>query len=1182
MTTETSPPPKTGNTPAPQRRKSSPLRKTLKVIGLTLLTVIILIAAVVTVAVNYLRPEKLTPLVVRYANEYLNADLKADHIEISLWSTFPRFDLDIRGLELRTKAFDSLPDSVRTQLPEYADSLLSFTRLNAGINIPRLMAGSIALYDITIDSPRINLIQATPETWSLDIFPPSEDTPKDDSPLSIPDFTMSTFRIDGGLPIRYVSLSDSIDLSLQLTTTELQGDSAPVYRLDIDGITSASIASLTIKHLQMGISGDINWSASRPLHASLSDFRLTVGQVQATVNTSLDFENDFRVETFDFNLPLTPLNHFISLIPAPMRGELDKIDANLSLACGVQLTRPYTIGVDSLPSLAVKVNVPQGKARYDGMSLDRFELQADALIDGQDLNRSTLNLSRLTAVGEGMGFTLSGNASDIMSDPKVDGTFKGGLSVQHLPKSLLAMLPCEVHGKLIADCDFDLRQSYLNKENFHKIHLKGEATLSDLLMDMPELPAHIYSHNMELQLGTNSSFINGDVNVDSLLTASLKIDTVSCTVEGFDMRGRGLKMGVGCRNTVSSSDTTQINPIGGRLYAERFTLRTDEDSTRIYLRDATIGGALRRYKGNARQPQAHLNISTGSALYADRINRAMLSGADMSLTVHPSATEQAQRRFARYDSLRRAHPNLPSDSICALANAIAKAERTARRGGNRAQRQAATANNSSDITVDRPLRRLLRNWQAEGSLRAERMRMFTPLFPLRNRITGLNVDFSTDSIHIHETNIIVGHSDFTLSGSISNISQALTSRNGSQPLVATFDLNCDTINVNELAGATFAGAAFAERDSASTISMAPLDENADESTLQSSVDNAAAIDSAAVLIIPSNLEATFNVKAKHIVYSDLVFHDFKGTLNAFGGALNLAQLGAHSDIGSLNLNALYTAPSKYDASFAFGLTVDGFRIAEFLDLVPAIDTLMPLLNGIGGVINADIAATTGLDSAMNIDIPSLKAAVKLSGDSLVVMDDETFRKIGKWLLFKDKSHNMIDSMTVEMIVDNSQMQMFPFMFNLDRYKLGVMGNNDLAMNFNYHIAVLKSPLPFKFGINVSGNPDDMKIRLGKAKFNEKNMSRTVSIADTTRINLVQEIRNVFHRGVKNAKVKNLRFNTGSDAIVNNDAAADTISASDSLYFIREGLIEAPQQPVDESTATDTKSKKSKKTKKSKK
>lgn len=1169
------------NTPTPPRKKSSLLKKILKITGLTLLAVILLITVIITVAVSYLQPEKLTPLVVGYANEYLDADLKAERIEISFWSTFPRFDLDIQGLELRTKAFDSLPDSIRTKLPEYADSLLSFSRLNAGINIPRLTVGSIALYDITIDSPKVNLVQATPGSWSLDIFPPSEDKAEDDSPLTIPDFSMGTFRIDGGFPIRYLSLPDSIDVSLQLTTTELQGAGAPVYRLEINGLTSADIASLTINRMQVGMGGSINWSASRPLQTSLSDFRLTVGQVQATINTSLNLEKDLRVESFDLDLPQTPLNHFISLIPVSMRGELDKVDANLSLACAMQLTRPYTVGVDSLPSMAVKVNVPQGSARYDGMSLDRFELQADALIDGLDLNRSTLSISRLTAIGEGMGFTLSGNVTDIMSDPKVNGTFKGGLNVQHLPKSLLSMLPCEVEGNLRADCDFNLRKSYLNNENFHRISIKGNATLSGLLVDMPQLPAHLYSREIELTLGTNSSFIHGDVSVDSLLTASLKIDTISCEIEGLDLRGRGLKMGVGCRNTPSSSDTTQINPIGGRIHAERFNMRSDEDSTRIYLRDATIAGSLSRYKGNARQPQARLNISTGTAIYADRINRAMLSDAKASLTVHPSSSRMAQKRFARYDSLRRAHPGLPADSIRAMASAIAKAERAARKSSNRRQAATDSIDNNFDIEVDAPLRRLLRNWQAEGSLRADRMRMFTPLFPLRNRITGLNVDFSTDSVHIHETQVNVGHSDFALSGSISNITRALTSRTGSQPLVTVFNLNCDTINVNELAGAMFAGAAFAERDSAAAVTIAPLDENTDESALQSSVDNAATTDSTAVLIIPANLEATFDIRANHIVYSDLVFHDFKGTLNAFGGALNLAQLGARSDIGSLNLNALYTAPSRHDASFAFGLAVNGFRIAEFLDLVPAIDSLMPLLNGIGGVINADIAATTNLDSAMNIDIPSLKAAVKLSGDSLVVMDDETFRTIGKWLMFKNKGHNMIDSMTVEMIVDNSQMQMFPFMFNLDRYKLGVMGNNDLAMNFNYHIAVLKSPLPFKFGINVSGNPDNMKIRLGKAKFNEKNMARTISITDTTRINLVQEIRNVFRRGVRNAKVKKLNFNTTGNNIINEEAA-DTISAADSLYFIREGLIEAPQPPLDDPSAGDSKSKKSKKTKKSKK
>ncbi len=220
---------------------------------------------------------------------------------------------------------------------------------------------------------------------------------------------------------------------------------------------------------------------------------------------------------------------------------------------------------------------------------------------------------------------------------------------------------------------------------------------------------------------------------------------------------------------------------------------------------------------------------------------------------------------------------------------------------------------------------------------------------------------------------------------------------------------------------------------------------------------------------------------------------------------------------------------------------------------------MPLLQGIDGIINADIAATTKIDSAMNLDIPSLKAAGKISGDSLRVIDDETFRTIGKWLMFKHKERNVIDSMTVEMIVEDSRLQLFPFMFNLDRYKLGVTGSNDMAMNLNYHVAVLKSPLPFKFGINITGNPDKMKIRLGGAKFIEKNMSKTVSIADTTRINLVREISNIFRRGARNARVRTLDFSASQamHPMPAGSTGADTISRSDSLYFIKEGLIAAP-------------------------
>lgn len=140
-----------------------------------------------------------------------------------------------------------------------------------------------------------------------------------------------------------------------------------------------------------------------------------------------------------------------------------------------------------------------------------------------------------------------------------------------------------------------------------------------------------------------------------------------------------------------------------------------------------------------------------------------------------------------------------------------------------------------------------------------------------------------------------------------------------------------------------------------------------------------------------------------------------------------------------------------------------------------------------------------------------------------------------------------------MLVENGMLQIFPFMFDFDRYRIGVQGSSDMAMNLNYHVAVLKSPLPFKFGINITGNIDKMKIRLGKARFNEKQSTGQVAIVDTTRVNLLKEIENVFRRGVRNSKFAGLRISARPEASTIN-LAEDTISRADSLYLIKEGLL----------------------------
>ncbi|MDE7389289.1 MAG: hypothetical protein K2M97_08580, partial [Muribaculaceae bacterium] len=229
--------------------------------------------------------------------------------------------------------------------------------------------------------------------------------------------------------------------------------------------------------------------------------------------------------------------------------------------------------------------------------------------------------------------------------------------------------------------------------------------------------------------------------------------------------------------------------------------------------------------------------------------------------------------------------------------------------------------------------------------------------------------------------------------------------------------------------------------------------------------------------------------------------------------------------------------------FALGLKLNRFKIKKVIELMPQLDSIMPILGTLGGIIDVGLGATVGLDSAMNLRFPTLRAMMKLSGDSLVVLDESTYKTMAKWLRFKNRQHNMIDHMSVDLSIRNSMLELYPFIFDFDRYRIGVMGHNDLDLNLNYHVSVLKSPLPFKFGINITGSADDMKIRPGKARFKEKMAAERVAIADSARVNLVKEMRNVFRRGVQAAKVGPLRVAEHQTELTDTlNADADTLTA----------------------------------------
>ena len=1164
--TNISPTPASETPQAPHPRRRSKWITALKWISGIILGLALTIVAVVGIAVWILTPDRLTPLVEKYGSEMIDGEVKASRVELTYWSTFPRLQLDVDSLEVISHSLHAIPAAQRDSLPANADSLLSVTGFSGGINILELLRGRIALYDITINHPAITLVDAGKGNTNFNIFP-TEETDTTSEPMVIPDLRFSRFVISGNAPIRYVSLPDSTDINITLLS-EISGESAPTYRIRLDANTNCQIKDFELRNLKIGMGGDIEWNHSKPYHIGLNKFEASLNSVKTLTTASIDMRDDMTIEMLDFEMPLVKVNDILGIVPPDLLGEAAKVDNNLQIAVKARLTKPYAVASGKYPSMELSVNVPEGHASYEQLKLRTLILDANATIDGDNPDASSLELKRLVAIGQGVGLEINGTATNILTDPMIDGTFKGGVEFNRLPSKLTTANGINVSGHLRGNARFRLRQSWVTRENFHRINASGDVSLKDFRLSIPEMSTNAYIGEANVKLGTSQSFVRGAVTADSLLTASLKIDTLAAFMPGMEVQGASMRIGAGCRNNSSSTDTTHLNPIGAVMSIGRARLLTTDDSMKVHLRDFKAHMSLKRFRDSKNKPLVNLGIDARRIRFADKVNRASLSDATVKLTFHPAPPRIGKRTRARMDSLHRIYPDLAPDSLYRMASKMRK-----RRTHSNRDSLTSTADSTSRIAygLDNETSSLLRKWRASGSLKAKRARVFTPYFPLRNRLSDISLTFNNDSITVSNTRYRVGRSDFLIDGTISNLTRAVTSRSGRQALMINFRVTSDTIDINQIAAAVFAGAAFSEKERrGEVIAIADSD---DDNEIERSIAAQADSTDAGPLLIPTNVEATLRLNARNVIYSDFLFNTLRGSMEVYNGALNMRNLSARTDIGSVDLTAIYRGMTAKDLDFAFGMQVRDFHVARFLDLVPALDTIMPLLTDMDGIINGEVAAQAALDSVMDIRIPTLNAAVTLTGDSLVLLDAATYRSIGKWMLFKQKERNIIDSMTVRLVVKNSMMQLYPFMFNIDRYKLGVYGNNDLDMNFKYHIAVLKSPIPFKFGINVSGTPDKMKIRLGGAKWDSKSATQTFAIADTTRINLVNQIQNLFRRGVRNAEASgNLRLDATPAYRPGEDSSPDTLSHADSLVFIREGLIPAPVIKPDSTAVTSTKKK----------
>ena len=1069
---------------------------------------------VVLVALSaILNPRFLTRTANKFAADYVDGTATVGRLDITILKTWPAVRVEIDSLVVtyphdRFSCFDSLTFLNPQFTKEYAselglldagrgetyDTLAAIGHLSAKADIPAFLSKKI----IRIPEASISGLKAfahiyggSTANWSVIRLPESKDT----TSKPLPHIEAEGISISGIEDIVLTSPEDTLFAGASFRAFDLDGKFA------LDG-------------------GVIKAAARLLLDADAHFCNAALGSVEAPL--TLETDAGLEIDALETAVNARKLTAKVASIPLEASGELhltpDSTYVNASAAvenCPAgQLLKEYgrflppvvdgfetdaavTLRAEAdgwfgsasgiLPLISAEVIVPDSHIAYEGLVDDGvFDLTLKASTDEAGI--LTADLEDLCFDIQGVSLNMSGKGMDLLGrDPKFGVKAFACTEFADLVKYLPPETGISASGDVDFEVEGDVSLSQLNLKNIHQSDLRGHIFSEGFRFSMPGDTLYAYASHPDIRLSTEGHRISVDAGIDSVRF----IAGASTYIMGTTL---GLKAGNDGRLV---SESGKIQPITADLNLASFNMRgTDSltlgvrnSSNRLVLGSVAADGTVRS------------NVSVKStnkmAFMRSGANRVTLANPDISASLRKRESRTSRRGQggsvfsapdrARLDSAFRMRTR--GDSTSRLERALPDY-----------LKEVDFRKKDLSIDIGEGLTSLFRKWAPEAEVGFSLGTVSTPMLPLRNSVTSFDAKFDGDKLELSNFLINSGTSTVGFRGTVTGLEPMLLGRRN-PTLNAIVTLHSRMLNLNELLAALQAGS-----------EIRPV-EGSDQEYVIDGLENAEEKLDFSAIIIPSNVNANLTVDIDSVRYSKIAVGGFASRIRMRERCIQLTNTSASSEFGSVNVDGFYSTVAKDDITAGFNLKLSSITADRIITLIPAVDSLVPMLKSFKGNLNCEVAATSQLDTNMNILIPTISGAVKLNGSGLELSDTGDLRRIARLLQFKDAKVGHIDDMSVSGIVADNQLEVFPFILGVDRYTLGLSGLQEFDQHFAYHISVIKSPLPFKFGVNLKGTFDNWSFTLGKPKYKSTSIPLFSPQVDTLQVNLASSIKNIFRKGV---------------------------------------------------------------------
>ena len=1140
--------------------KNGMLSKILKICGKSLLWAGVVLTALLIILKIVLSGPVLTRIVNGVAADYVDGELKFGKAKVSVFRRFPAVTLTLEDVSLTYPAerFDSI-EKVGTQshlthegCSEISDTLASFNRFALGLSIPALVTGTIKVPYMRLDKPRIFAHTYADGSVNWDIFAlgessEEEDTDTTDTSGGLPKIVIGRVMMTGKPHIVYTDSRDTVFAVIGMKRLEFNGKinsrkvsrsrlglemdslfvagrisrdtlAAGIDRLhlhengkavDMDMASKAFVATREYGRVMvpMNIAGTLALQKDSIPAVNLNNLKIDIAHIPLAGDAALRFMSGKTSIKADLEINGCEIERLLHDYASHIIPEAGKVSTDAIIDMKLTADGVYDHATGRLPRMLATLTVPDCGISYTDIPGQTLKMGFKAKAQVGEDGKMDVRIDKMDADMSGIEFTAVGGAKDLLgNDPDldIDGAFL--VELGELGALLPDSLGIKAEGSMTAMIKGSARLSQLDIYNFSSSSLTGEILGDGITVNIPKDTISAVIDGVNIKLGPEKIASRRDSSrVMNLVGISGEIAKADITyTDAISLKAEKFK--VSAKNATDmeiSAGGKQIQPFRGTVRAGKLIFK-DAEGTTIRLTETSNSFSIFPKKGQAAAPTLALTSRNKKMSFRYDVNRALLTDANLRISATMNTFEKRQKIKVFMDSLARVYPYIPKDSLFRHHMTLTRGQFKS----SSAISEDDFKEENIDISLDRSLAKYFREWDLNGRLTVGKSYVMTPHFPLRNTLNGFELSFNNDRVGIDSLAISSGDSDLEVTGEVTGLRRALLGRRGALRLDA--EITSDKINANQLLAAYTKGMNFSGSD------VEDNEDVDDEKFMEDIALDSAAVSSApALIIVPGNLNADIRLAARNINYSDLHIDIVTSDLVMKDRCVQITNTKAQTNMGEIDLEGFYATRSKKDIKTGFSLNFKDITAEKVISLMPAVDTLMPLLKSFGGMLNCELAATAQIDTNMNILMPSINGIMRIGGEDLYIKNNEMFRKMARLLVFKNKKEGHIDKMTVEGVIKDSKVEVFPFIVEMDRYMLGLSGVQNMDMSFRYHASLIKSPFLIKVGMDVYGPDfDNMKFKIGKAKYKSRNVPVFSTVIDNTKINLVESIRNVFDKGVE--------------------------------------------------------------------